>query len=509
MCEINEDFHDRLECVQDVEGGLKKCVKCKEANASVVIKGGDAHCRACFKENFTHKFRATLGKNRVIFPGEKVLLAVSGGPSSCSMLRQVQEGLSQNAHKKLRFLPGIVYIDEGGAVFRSSEERQKTVAQLQAIFKATGYPFHIVPLEQVLDLPSSTILTAPSASQPAHTGAYKTAVDQFIQHEISSSAAREVQEETDVYESQEPHTQALQKLIGSAKTLTAKQDLVNTLRQHVLVHTARSKGYSKVMLGDSCTRLAVKLLSNISTGRGAHLAQDTGFSDTRHGDVILVRPMRDYSAKEIAYYNHVFAVPSVFIPGLDTKNADKASIHRLTESFVNKLQADFPSTVSTIYRTSEKLQTVCGSSSTADPCDRCLLCVCALDTADDGVSALQATLTSEKLSKFRGNTRPGMPVLISGELRQSAPTVRDCRSGEGENCGQAQVGGSCCSSDMKPEKTDLKSTLCYSCQLIVKDLSSVECLPQYILSEAMRRQRRSLMRKEISEFLLDDCTETD
>lgn len=55
-------------------------------------------------------------------------------------------------------------------------------------------------------------------------------MDQFIQHEISSSAAREVQEETDVYESQEPHTQALQKLIGSAKTLTAKQDLVNTLR---------------------------------------------------------------------------------------------------------------------------------------------------------------------------------------------------------------------------------------------------------------------------------------
>lgn len=35
-----------------------------------------------------------------------------------------------------------------------------------------------------------------------------------------------------------------------------------------------------------------------------------------------------------------------------------------------------------------------------------------------------------------------------GELRQSAPTVRNCRSGEGENCGQAQVGGSCCSSDM-------------------------------------------------------------
>lgn len=32
------------------------------------------------------------------------------------------------------------------------------------------------------------------------------------------------------------------------------------------------------------------------------------------------------------------------------QTTDKASIQRLTESFVTKLQADFPSTVSTIYR---------------------------------------------------------------------------------------------------------------------------------------------------------------
>lgn len=33
--------------------------------------------------------------------------------------------------------------------------------------------------------------------------------------------------------------------------------------------------------------------------------------------------MRDYSAKEIAYYNHMFNVPSVFMPGLDTKVRQK------------------------------------------------------------------------------------------------------------------------------------------------------------------------------------------
>lgn len=39
----------------------------------------------------------------------------------------------------------------------------------------------------------------------------------------------------------------------------------------------------------------------------------------RFGDVIIVKPMRDYSAKEIAYYNRMFCVPTVFIPNLETK----------------------------------------------------------------------------------------------------------------------------------------------------------------------------------------------
>ena len=44
-----------------------------------------------------------------------------------------------------------------------------------------------------------------------------------------------------------------------------------------------------------------------------------GFADSRFGDVVLVRPMRDYSSKEIAFYGRLFSVPSVFTPGLDTK----------------------------------------------------------------------------------------------------------------------------------------------------------------------------------------------
>ncbi|XP_008293406.1 cytoplasmic tRNA 2-thiolation protein 2 isoform X2 [Stegastes partitus] len=486
MCQVDEEYQEELERA-DGPSVSKKCVKCKEASAAVVIRAGDTYCRSCFKEYFIHKFRAMLGKNRVIFPGEKVLLAVSGGPSSCSMLSQVQEGLSQKAHKKLRFSPGIVHIDEGGAVGQSAEERQRKVSELQAVFKATGFPFLILPLEQVLDLPSSVVETALSPLEPPPS-AYKAAVDRFNQTSSSDYLPPQEREEKSLPDVQKSHTQLLQQLMGSAKTLTAREDLLNTLRQHLLVHTARTEGYSKLMLGDNCTRLAIKLLTSISLGRGAQLAQDTGFSDSRYGNIISVRPMRDYSAKEIAFYNHMFNVPAVVVASLDTKTSEKASIQRLTESFVTKLQTDFPSTVSTIYRTSEKLQTACRSSSSADHSDRCLLCVCTLDTAVEKASAFQATLISEQLSQTKslGCRNPG-------------------QSPGGEDCGRATSGGGCCS--LTTETTDLKSLLCYSCQLTIRDMSSVDHLPLYILSEAQRRQRRAQMRDEISEFLLDDGDE--
>ncbi|KAK1905948.1 Cytoplasmic tRNA 2-thiolation protein 2 [Dissostichus eleginoides] len=492
MCQVEEEYHGPL-LREELPSVSRQCVKCKEASAAVVIRAGDAYCRGCFKEYFIHKFRAMLGKNRLIFPGEKVLLAVSGGPSSCSMLSQVQEGLSQNAHKKLRFLPGIVYIDEGGAVGQSVEQRRRTVEELRAVFRATGFPFLMVPLEQVLDLPSSVVLSAPGAPEQ-EAGAYKAAVDHFLLSDGISGVTAGQQQETPPPEVQEAHTHSLQRLLGSARTLTAREELLNILRQHLLVHTARSAGYSKLMLGDSCTRLAVKLLSSISLGRGAQLAHDTGFSDSRYGDTILVRPMRDYSAKEIAYYNRMFSVPSVFTAGLDTKTADKSSIQHLTESFVIKLQADFPSTVSTIYRTSEKLQSCKGSASAGG--DRCLLCVCALDTAAENASAFSATLISEQLSQTKS----------PGESRQApewtAPASQCCSIVGGELCGNRGGGG--CSSAKASEPPPLRSLLCYSCQLTIKDMSSEEVLPQYILSEAERRLRRSQLREEIRDFLLED-----
>ncbi|XP_041048696.1 cytoplasmic tRNA 2-thiolation protein 2 isoform X2 [Carcharodon carcharias] len=542
MCEAEEDYTEQPLDRAAAASVAQKCMKCKDSSAVLVIRVGDAFCKSCFKEYFVHKFRAMLGKTRLIFPGEQVLLALSGGPTSSAMLCQVQEGLCREAPKKLRFSPGIVHIDEGAVCGRSLEERRGTLSQLEGMFQASGFPYHMVYLEEVFKLPNSMLQSVSSSPASHHGENYKEAVDGFLQKQretlIHAEQRPTVVEQLNVTPSEDQaqtklaqlnicdlfskentvstfsetstygkwpfnltQTEAIKELFSSIKTLTAKEELLQTLRHHLLLHTARIKGYTKIMLGDSCTRLAVKLLTNISLGRGASLAIDTGFSDNRYGDIMIVRPMREYSSKEIAFYNKLFDVPNIFTPALDTKANDKASIHRLTESFVNKLQTDFPSTVSTVYRTSEKLNTACCDLNCTEQMEKCLLCLCAMDTKVEEASAFHATLLSEKLSLKQSPDQ--MPV--------KEVTEQPCCGGDGEE----QKGKCCgahseaCYSTGSNRTTDLLSLLCYSCRLTVKDMVSLDLLPQYVLSEAERRKRRAQVREQIQEFLLAPEEETD
>ncbi|XP_070941198.1 cytoplasmic tRNA 2-thiolation protein 2 isoform X1 [Macaca nemestrina] len=516
MCQVGEDYGEPAPgepTPAPRPSRERKCVKCKEAQPVVVIRAGDAFCRDCFKAFYVHKFRAMLGKNRLIFPGEKVLLAWSGGPSSSSMVWQVLEqvhkseavsrGLSQDSAKRLRFVPGVIFVDEGAAFGKSLEERSKTLAEVKPILQATGLPWHVVALEEVFSLPPSVLRC--SAQEPAGSeGAYKAAVNSFLQQQHVLGAGggpgptqgkeQPPQPRLDPQSLASPpaaaQPEALSQLFCSVRTLTAKEELLQTLRTHLILHMARAHGYSKVMTGDSCTRLAIKLMTNLALGRGAFLAWDTGFSDERHGDVVVVRPMRDHTLKEVAFYNRLFSVPSVFTPAVDTKAPEKASIHRLMEAFILRLQTQFPSTVSTVYRTSEKLVKAprdgpaAGDSS---PC--CLLCMCALDVdAADSATAFGAQ--TSRLSQMQS------PTSLTETRTPPGPC---CSPGVGrvQGCGQ----GACRRED---PQACIEEQLCYSCRVNMKDLPSLDPLPPYIRAEAQLRTHRAWVLQEIRDCLIED-----
>ncbi|NWZ55859.1 CTU2 protein, partial [Haliaeetus albicilla] len=421
----------------------RTCVKCGQGSAALVIRVGDAFCRGCFREYFVHKFRAMLGKNRVIFPGDKVLLALSGGPASSAMLRQVQEGLSRETAKRLRFIPGLIYVDEGAVRGQSPAQREESLTRMETLLQATGFPYHLAHLEQALELPASILRPGPGGSgEPGPS--YKEAVEGFIQQQRQEgdgdggtslpSLSTQVGDLAAPRLPAAARTQELLRLFEAVETPTAREELLQMLRIHLILQTARTRGYTKVMTGESCTRVAIKLLTNLALGRGAFLAVDTGFVDDRHGDVMVVRPMREYMDKEIAFYNHFFDVPTVIAPPLPTKRQEKPSIHRLMERFLLGLQEDFPSTISTVYRTGEKLSPAPAKASSES--QRCLLCLCALDIA-------------------------------GGEWGGAFGQGGGCRAGTGVNCA-VTAEGPC------PRRAESRAAfiplLCYSCRLTFKEL---------------------------------------
>ncbi|XP_075017699.1 cytoplasmic tRNA 2-thiolation protein 2 isoform X2 [Calonectris borealis] len=431
----------------------RPCVKCGQGSAALVIRLGDAFCRGCFREYFVHKFRAMLGKNRVIFPGEKVLLALSGGPASSAMLRQVQEGLSRETAKRLRFVPGLIYVDEGAVRGQSAAQREQSLARMETLLQATGFPYHLAHLEQALELPASILRPGPGGSgEPGPS--YKEAVEGFIQQQRQE---RDRDSGTSLPGQDMPpaaprlpaaaRTQELLRLFEAVETSTAREELLQMLRTHLILQTARTRGYAKVMTGESCTRVAIKLLTNLALGRGAFLAVDTGFVDNRHGDVMVVRPMREYMAKEIAFYNHFFDIPTVIAPPLPTKE-------------------DFPSTISTVYRTGEKLSPAPAKASSES--QRCLLCLCALDIAGEEELALEPTLIME----------------------EPEPAGDGC-------CQDAPAAGA-------ESRAAFIPLLCYSCRLTFKELGPLATLPPYVRAEAQRRIRRAEMNQQSQEVPLED-----
>ena len=98
-------------CLKNSENGLIKCKKCDLNIGFVLLQRKDVFCRQCLYDYCSHKFRATIGKSKAIHTGDRVLIAFSGGINSSAIIDMITDGLNEVQHKRLRFIPSIVYID--------------------------------------------------------------------------------------------------------------------------------------------------------------------------------------------------------------------------------------------------------------------------------------------------------------------------------------------------------------------------------------------------------------
>ncbi|XP_030831670.1 LOW QUALITY PROTEIN: cytoplasmic tRNA 2-thiolation protein 2 [Strongylocentrotus purpuratus] len=471
MCQVQGDDTLMIEEVKILKRS-STCLKCDEA-AVVIARVKDAFCRHCFLGYVTHRFKATIGKSRLIRDKEKVLIAFSGGQNSSAVARLIHEGRSENQHKRSDSSQ-VSSTDDGIITQQTPEERRANRETITKLMNAYDLPTCVVPIEEVFSLR----LSAESTLRVKDEDDVTMAMEHFSQLSIQDEAS-----------------QRLQDILDSVKSLTAKEDLVKTLRHRLLADIAKQTGHTKVMLGDNGTNLASRVLSGMAQGRGVTVPLEVGFADNREGDSTFVRPLREFPSREVSLYNHLMGVESVCIPTLTTKASQYASINKLTDDFIHGLQVGFPSTVSTVLRTGEKL---CMVSSSGDE-GSCIMCKAPLDTNVSACSALESTQHS--LAELSDPDRGQQTANGQCSLAVSCETSYDDQSSS-ECCGQGD--GSCHSTKKTISFGDVSKGLCYGCRITVRDMKGVNSLPGYVLEEAGRRQRRSEMKEEIQDFLLTD-----
>ncbi|CAD5120591.1 DgyrCDS9153 [Dimorphilus gyrociliatus] len=325
MCSVNEGNCD---CFPPPESKKKSttCVKCNNP-AIVCIRFNDSFCKDCFILYCIHKYRSTFGKSKIVRDGESVILGFSGGHGASAMLHLTKEGKSARAAKKLRYLPILIYIDDTNFVTTNKEMAAKIRDKVIEKMKKSELEYECIPLERMV-------------------------TKEFLQ---------------------------------SLDTLTSKEETIDILKRQLLAEIALERKCQKVLLGDSSTKLSINVVSNVVQGRGSQVAHSMKFDDSHMKDVTLIRPMRELTSKEIAMYNKITGIEVVATPSFSSKTPKHSSMQRLSESFVLSLQASFPSTCSTLFRSGEKLE-----AKLKDDGKSCALCANRLDTNMSACSALEA-----------------------------------------------------------------------------------------------------------------------
>lgn len=462
MCSIQLDENETVNLVETASTELKTdgkpCTKCGQP-AVIALRIDDIYCRGCFMVRATHRFRCEFGKSRLIRDGESVLVAYSGGRNSCALIHLIQEGLSKRANKKLRFIPELVYIDDADERQNSeSVQRREFLCDVLSRLQESGLKCHIFSLSQVFD-----DKLVPISHENTHGSLCGN--EKLIQKLISFDRNK------------------LQLLMKSTLTGTSQESIKSLLRIELLVRWARQMHFGKVIVGDCASRMASRLLSSIVQGRGAQIPCEMGFADDRHGDVTFLRPLREFTDKEIDMYN----VISGIIPLASPKNGTQMTIQSLSKRFVSGLQEENSGTLAIICRTGEKLEKAADESIIKD--DRCVMC-----------QAPVARISSE--GSASANDAMAFSQQICRTLRENNETAGTVSSNDA-----SQMNTNSHSNETDPKSctsAELLQCLCYGCKLTIREMTSVENLPSAILQKAKDKDRRESLYHNIEAFLLED-----
>jgi len=460
---------------------LGTCSKCNIEKSRFLYRECPI-CWKCFQNVFRKKLKQGLNYGRrTKSKSEKALVAFSGGPSSSSLLHALHH-IIIDKNEKFLFDITVVYIDESAVLNLCETERQDTNKEIERVLISYSFPFLLIPLEKVFSTES--------------VGFSFHSLNQLASNDIKNNIMEFVDKERD----------QLRSVFHNTKSNCSKEDLLIFLRNHLLAQIARSMRIDTVIFGSCATRLSNILISYTCKGRGYSVGQELEpLNCSKYDGLRLLRPMRDFLSKEIAFYNHFNQVDVIAIPTFSTMtNNSGFSIEFLTEKFIESLQREgFSQTAHSLLRSGSKLIT--GSAIKNDrPSISCALCFSPLSDSElendlKEYKPISPSKSPNEVCCYKQRSTSKEENWNNDELSSKDSTMEN-------QCNQEK----CCefqrlSKQQQQSLSDIKRWLCYGCQRTISE-SEVAYLPPFVAKNVLRAQNTYRMKEEIKEFL---CLEED
>ncbi|KAJ3646404.1 hypothetical protein Zmor_023993 [Zophobas morio] len=337
MCNVGDDNFDDLENSKYMPAKEKispfsKCNKCREATPIVVLRSKDKYCKECFLSGTVHKFKALLGKHKLIRPNDRVLVVHRCGHAGTALLHFIRTGLDLGTHKKLRFEPVVLFVEDHSHL--SLKERQELLKRVEHEINYFKFTMHL------------------------------TSLSHLIRKGVNSEVLKNCAEILDL---DDDSKSIIDNFVTKQTNTTNKTDFLNIARHKFMVDIAKELNCKFIFTPEISSDVASQLLTDVSLGRGSHIALNTGFCDFRDDTVKILRPLRLFDMKELGFYNHLNSLnPVTYRIVID--NPYK-SIQHLMRKFVNDLQVNYPATVTTILKTGDKLALGSNKIRTCDLCN--------------------------------------------------------------------------------------------------------------------------------------------
>jgi cytoplasmic tRNA 2-thiolation protein 2 len=373
MCSIGEDdfgdeggAHTMLEDPKSIEIIDEICKKCNVDKSSIKVDFKNSMCELCFQHYVRHKFRATLGSTKIVRRDSQVLIDFSGSIENICLLHMIKFGLEQEKFKRLCIEPELIFIDENCCDENDLLTRFERIQEMVKLLTSLG-----------------------------DFKCYYTSISGSIGNKENIKTINEITLDSLKIIMRDEET--FLKHFKTLKSLTAKQDFIVMSKNKILRDLASVMNIQYIFLSETSLTLASKLLTNISLGRGSSTAFDVAFCDDRDENLKIIRPIKDMSVVEIENYARLNNLNQVRQSLYGVNDGQFTSIQNLTSNFIEGLQKNYSSTVSTVFRTCSKIAPLTAKNIV----DRCKMCHATIDYENS--ETLFAIELSRFVSEIAGN----------------------------------------------------------------------------------------------------------